>query len=183
LHFAAPVPVHLYSLYLSSDKKPGEIVTWQLIVDLLMILFEVYPSSSLPSVGSVPPRCKVHETSPRHTITLPYPHQTLYSLLRSLLLTPTPQATDGPEVPLLPHEFHHALHHPCIYKLYLQELSDICCGYFWILCRPNNTVWPLSKADEARVEKPRALGGMTSGVEFEAMSYLVCLFSFIFDIL
>jgi hypothetical protein len=76
-----------------------------------------------------------------------------------------------------------APHRPCIYKSYLQELSDICCGYFWILCRPNNTVWPLSKADEARVEKPRAPGGMTGGVEFEAMSYLVCLFSFIFDIL
>jgi hypothetical protein len=106
LHFAASVPVHLYSLYLSSDKKPGEIVTWQLIVDLLMILFEVYPPSSLPSVGSVPPRREVYETSPRHTITLPYPHQTLYSLLRSLLLTPAPQATDGPEVPLSPHEFH-----------------------------------------------------------------------------
>ena len=42
---------------------------------------EVCPS--LPSVASVPPRCKVWEASPRHTITLPHPHQTLYSLLSS----------------------------------------------------------------------------------------------------
>lgn len=172
LRSSCPTPfIQLVSL-LFSDKKPGEVATRQLIVDLLMILFELYPSSSLPSVGSVPPRREVWETSPRHTITLPHPHQTLYSLLRSLLLTPAPRAADAPEVPLAPHEFIDALHRPRIYKTYLRELSDICRDYFWIFCHPNNTIWLLSETDEARVEKPRAPGGMTGGVEFEAMSYL-----------
>jgi len=142
-----------------------------------MVLFELYPSSSLPSIGSVPPRREVWETNPRHTITLPHPHQTLYSLLRSFLLTPAPRPADAPEVSLSPHEFIDALHRPRIYKSYLQELSDICRDYFWIFCHPNNTIWVLSETDEARVEKPRAPGGMTGGVEFEAMSYLVSLFS------
>jgi hypothetical protein len=34
-------------------------------------------------------------------------------------------------------------------------------------------VWLLDEVDEANVEKPRAPGGMTGGVEFEAMAYLV----------
>ena len=141
-----------------------------------MILFELYPSSALPSVGSVPPRREVWETGPRHTITLPYPHQTLYSLLRSLLLTPAPRAVEAPEVSVSPHEFIDALHRPRIYKTHLQELCDICRDYFWIVCHPNNTIWVLSETDEACVEKPQASGGMTGGVDFEARSYLILLF-------
>ncbi|KAF8492619.1 armadillo-type protein [Russula emetica] len=172
LRSSCPTPFIQLVTLLYSDKKPGDIATRQLIVDLFMILFELYPPSSLPSVGSVPPRREVWETSPRHTITLPYPHQTLYSLLRALLLTPAPRAAEAPEVPLSPHEFIDALHRPRIYRTYLQELSDICRDYFWIFCHPNNTIWVLSETDEALVEKPRAPGGMTGGVEFEAMSYL-----------
>jgi hypothetical protein len=98
------------------------------------------------------------------------------------LLTPAPRAADAPEVSVSPHEFIDALHRPRIYRTYLQELSDVCRDYFWIFCHPNNTIWLLSETDVTRVEKPRAPGGMTGGVEFEAMSYLVRLFSFNFDI-
>jgi hypothetical protein len=34
----------------------------------------------------------------------------------------------------------------------------------------------MEAVDVAKVEAPRAPGGMTGGVEFEAMNYLVCLF-------
>ena len=67
------------------------------------------------------------------------------------------------------------LHIPRIYKTYLQELSDVCRDYFWVFCHPNNMIWELDQTDEAKVEKPRAPGGMTGGVEFEAMSYMVSL--------
>jgi hypothetical protein len=173
LRSSCPTPFTQLVSLLYSDKKPGEVATRQLIVDLLMILFELYPPSSLPSLGSVPPRTEAWETAPRKTITLPHPHRTLYSLLRSLLLTPAPRAAEAPEVPLSPHEFIDALHRPRIYKSYLQEFSDVCRDYFWIFCHPNNTIWVLADTDEARVEKPRAPGGMTGGVEYEAMSYLV----------
>lgn len=162
---------------LYSDKKPGDVATRQLIADLLLILLELYPPSSLPAVGSVPPRREVWETTPRHTISLPYPHRTLFSLFRTVLLTPAPRAAEAPEVSLSPHEFIDALHRPRIYRNYLQELSDICRDYFWIFCHPNNVIWVLAETDETRVEKPRAPGGMTGGVEFEAMSYLVRLSS------
>lgn len=45
--------------------------------------------------------------------------------------------------------------------------------YFWVFCHPTNTIWDLAQTDEERVEKPRAPGGMTGGVEFEAMTYMV----------
>jgi hypothetical protein len=73
----------------------------------------------------------------------------------------------------MPHKLINALHCLCIYKPYLQELSNICHNYFWIFCHPNNTIWVLAKTDEVHVKKPHAHGGITSGVEFEAMGYLV----------
>jgi len=58
-------------------------------------------------------------------------------------------------------------------------LSDVCRDYFWVFCHPNNTIWLLSETDEGRVEKPRAPGGMTGGVEFEAMNYFTTHLKFI----
>ena len=42
-----------------------------------------------------------------------------------------------------------------------------------MFCHPNNTLWNLNDTDEEKVEKPRAPGGMTGGVEYEAMAYFV----------
>jgi len=38
----------------------------------------------------------------------------------------------------------------------------------------------LSDVDESKVEKPKAPGGMTGGVEYEAMMYLVRLFNLLY---
>lgn len=111
--------------------------------------------------------------TPRNIVSLPHPHQSIYSLLRTLLLTPAPKPAEAPENPVSPHEFIESLHQPRIFKSYLQELSDVCRDYFWVFCHPNNTIWNLPETDEGKVEKPKAPGGMTGGVEFEAMGYLV----------
>ena len=108
-------------------------------------------------------------------MTLPSPYSTTFSLVRALLLTPAPPLTEDPRVPISPHPFIEELHIPRIYKTYLQELNDICRDYFWVFCHPNNTIWNLDDTDEGKVEKPRAPGGMTGGVEFEAMAYMVSL--------
>ncbi|KAG0706746.1 armadillo-type protein [Suillus ampliporus] len=173
LRSSCPTPfVQLVSL-LYSDKKPGEVATRQLIVELLLILFELYPSSSLPSTGSRPRReaWEPEGRSSSSLITLPAPHKNFYSLIRALLLTPAPPPTESPASPVSPHAFIESLHRPRIYKSYLQELSDVCRDYFWVFCHPNNTVWNLAEVDEDKVEKPKAPGGMTGGVEFEAMGY------------
>jgi hypothetical protein len=175
LRSSCPTPfVQLVSL-LYSDKKPGDVATRQLIVELLLILFELYPSSSLPSTGSRPRReaWEPEGRSSSSLITLPSPHKNFYSLIRALLLTPAPPPTESPASPVSPHAFIESLHRPRIYKTYLQELSDVCRDYFWVFCHPNNTVWNLEEVDEGKVEKPKAPGGMTGGVEFEAMGYFV----------
>ncbi|KAG8752387.1 hypothetical protein FRC11_008402 [Ceratobasidium sp. 423] len=176
LRSSAPTPfVQLVSL-LYSDKKPGDICSRQLIVELLLILFEIYPppprtrgwsNSSVPSTPTLaaPP-------SPPPQYTLPAPHTTLYSLIRALLLTPAPLPSECPSAPISPHAFIESLRTPRIYKTYLQELADICRDYFWVFCHPGNTIWALPRVDEVKVERPRAPGGMTGGVEFEAMTYM-----------
>lgn len=176
LRSSCPTPfVQLVSL-LYSDKKPGDVATRGLIVELLLILFEVYPASSLPSSGGRPRREAWEPSeSSSNVITLPVPHKTFFSLIRALLLTPAPPPTESPAAPVSPHAFIESLHRPRIYKSYLQELSDVCRDYFWVFCHPNNTIWHLSEVDEGKVEKPKAPGGMTGGVEFEAMGYFVCL--------
>ncbi|KZW02898.1 hypothetical protein EXIGLDRAFT_738169 [Exidia glandulosa HHB12029] len=158
---------------LYSDKKPGELGTRQLIVELLLIVFELYqaPSSS-PNPGSRAPS----RIGPSSSAALPTEFSTLFALVREIILTPRPGPAEQPHVPVQPHDFIESLHVPRIYKTYLQELSDICRDYFWVFCHPNNTIWLLSHVDEARVEKPKAPGGMTGGVEYEAMQYLTTHF-------
>lgn len=180
LRSSCPTPFVQLVALLYSDKKPGDIATRQLIVDLLLILFELYPSSSLPSFGSGSGRprreaweCESTTPTSCNLITLPTPHKTFFSLIRALLLTPAPPPSESPAAPVSPHAFIESLHLPRIYKTYLQELSDVCRDYFWVFCHPNNTIWVLSETDERKVEKPRAPGGMTGGVEFEAIGYFV----------
>ncbi|KAJ3889015.1 armadillo-type protein [Lentinula edodes] len=183
LRSSSPTPWGQLVTLLYSDKKPGEVATRQLIVELLHILFDLYPSSSLPSSGRSPHReIWDSDSAPLgsgNVITLPAPHKSLFSFIRSLLLTPAPPTAEAPASPLSPHEFIENLHRPRIYKTYLQELSDVCRDYFWVFCHPNNTIWLLSETDEGRVEKPRAPGGMTGGVEFEAMNYFTSHLKFI----
>ncbi|KAF9041078.1 hypothetical protein BDZ89DRAFT_1060369 [Hymenopellis radicata] len=175
LRSSCPTPFVQLVALLYSDKKPGDVATRQLIVDLLLILFELYPSSALPSQNSPRGRREAWESTtdlqPSNLIILPSPHKTFFSLIRALLLTPAPPPAESPAAPVSPHAFIESLHKPRIYKTYLQELSDVCRDYFWVFCHPSNTIWALSQTDEGRVEKPRAPGGMTGGVEFEAVGY------------
>jgi hypothetical protein len=189
LRSSCPIPFAQLVTLLYSDKKPGEVATRQLIIELLLVLFDLYPASALPATGhkvssstsmlSRPREAWQSQTSlvTSNLITLPAPHKTFFSLFRALLLTPAPPRAEEPAAPISPHAFIESLHQPRIYKNYLQELSDVCRDYFWVFCHPDNTIWILSKTNENNVEKPRAPGGMTGGVEFEAMAYFVrCFF-------
>jgi hypothetical protein len=184
LRSSCPTPFVQLVALLYSDKKPGDVATRQLIVELLLILFELYPNSSLPS-GSTARRTggdawdsSIKSAPSTDPVKLPIPHKSFFSLIRALLLTPPPPPSESPSAPVSPHAFIESLHLPRIYKTYLGELSDVCRDYFWVFCHPNNTIWVLAETDEGSVEKPRAPGGMTGGVEFEAMGYFVsCKFS------
>lgn len=191
LRSACPTPFAQLVKLLYSDKKPGDLASRQLIVDLLLILYELYSPGKSTSDSSngrgrhgwegkdsghvIPPARPTVFTQPNAPPPpLPEPHTSIFSLLRAILLTPRPAPSECPSIPVDPHAFIAELHKPRIYKTYLQELSDIRRDYFWIFCHPTNTIWDISQTDEERVEKPKAPGGMTGGVEFEAMTYLVC---------
>ncbi|EIN10067.1 hypothetical protein PUNSTDRAFT_86614 [Punctularia strigosozonata HHB-11173 SS5] len=189
LRSASPAPWTQLMSLLYSDKKPGDVACRQVIVELVMLLFDLYPASALPSSSTSARRTEAWESSAslgqgsnvRHSklIHLPAPHASFFAFIRALLLTPAPRAAEAPEVPVSPHDFIESLHKPRLYKTFLQELSDVCRDYFWVFCHPNNTIWNLSEVDEARVEKPRAPGGMTGGVEFEAVGYMTLQFKLI----
>lgn len=170
--------LQLFTL-LYSDKKPGEVATRQLIVEFIMLLFELYPSSSIAGQGENDARRReIWEPQDifavkNNLVFLPYPHKSVFSLIRSLLLTPAPKGAEAPDVELSPHEFIESIHTPRVYKTFLRELSDICRDYFWVFCHPNNAIWNLRECDEIKAERPRAPGGMTGGVEAEAMRYMV----------
>jgi len=59
------------------------------------------------------------------------------------------------------------------FKTYLTEVAGTCRDYFWIFCHSQNRFWRLNDVDVGEVEGPKVPGGMTGGVEFEAMGYLV----------
>ncbi|KZT02263.1 uncharacterized protein LAESUDRAFT_730448 [Laetiporus sulphureus 93-53] len=193
LRSQCPEPYTRLVTLLYSDKRPGEVGTRQLIIELLLILFDLYPPSSLPSIGSpkaasminlsrsapMPWQSTATLVTPSNLIVLPAPHSSLFSFLKSLLLTPAPRPAEADSPPVEPHKFIEELHRPRIYKTYLEELNNICRDYFWVFCHPNNTIWILGEVDEGKVEKPRAPGGMTGGVEFEAMTYMTIHFKFL----
>jgi len=175
-----PSPFSQLITLIYSDKKPGEVGTRQLIVEIIQLLFDLFPTGSLPGFNEQDRRRGLWDdqdslAAPTHNslVTLPHPHKNVFTLIRSLLLTPAPRPAEAPEVPVTPHEFIDSLHKPRVFKTYLQELSDVCRDYFWVFCHPNNTIWNLVECDETKVERPRAPGGMTGGVEAEAMRYMV----------
>lgn len=182
LRTSCPTPWNRLIVLLYSDKKPGDVSTRQQMIDLLRILFELYPSTvppssaaaapaSLPSSGLPRPSPATPPMSPIYAF--PPPHSSVFSLIRSMLLASAPTPAEQVHAPIQPHTFIESIRIPRIYKTYLQELSDICRDYFWVFCHPQNTIWNLKETDIDRVEAPRAPGGMTGGVEYEAMGYMV----------
>ncbi|WVN88109.1 uncharacterized protein L203_103309 [Cryptococcus depauperatus CBS 7841] len=153
-HF--PRPFSALSSLLFSEKKPGDLATRQLIVELWYFLFDLFPPPSRPS--------SIHLGPQR-------PSQVeLTAFVRTLLVPDHPDPTKEQ------HEFVTQAHRPRVFKAWVGELSDICRDYFWIMCHASNTLWALDQVDESLVEKPVAPGGATGGVEFEAMNYVIIHF-------
>jgi hypothetical protein len=191
LRSSYPTPFAQLVALLYSDKKPGEVATRQLIVELLLLLFDLYPPSSLPTTGAKAVNGSLLSGRPRpreawerqssivtsNLVTPPAPHKNFFSHWCSAPYSCTTSIRAAGNA-VSPYAFIESLHLSRIYKTYLQELSDICRDYFWVFCHPNNTIWVLSETNENSVEKPRAPGGMKGGVEFEAMSYFVRLIYF-----
>nr|KIR87601.1 hypothetical protein I308_01623 [Cryptococcus tetragattii IND107] len=157
-----PRPFPALSALLFSEKKPGDLASRQLIVELWLFLFDLFtPVSQTPNKR--PTSIKFDEKvnlSPRDVT----------AFMRSLLVPDLPDPTKDQL------EFVTQAHRPRVFKAWVGELSDICRDYFWVMCHASNTLWALEQVDESLVEKPVAPGGATGGVEFEAMNYVATHF-------
>jgi hypothetical protein len=108
MHFPAPFP-SLSSL-LFSEKKPGDLPTRQIIIELWTFIFDLYPKPLRISV--------------RFDESQPGPSR-VTEVVRNLL------AADLPDKTKEQHEFITRAHRPKVFRAWVGELSDICRDYFW----------------------------------------------------
>ncbi|WOO84564.1 GTPase-binding protein rid1 [Vanrija pseudolonga] len=162
---AHPRPFPALSALLFSEKKPGDIPCRLIMVELFIFHFELFPSRVAKAPGNSTVR---FETSPADVDVTEFVRQLLMPAKEN-------KAADY-------HEFVTVAHRPRVFKSWVQELSDICRDYFWIMCHGNNTLWNLDQVDEKVVERPVAPGGATGGVEFEAMGYVTMHFRLLNDV-
>lgn len=54
-------------------------------------------------------------------------------------------------------------------KLWMNELVGVLSDYFWIFCHSGNKIWRFEAINEEELAQPKVPGGMTGGVEYEAM--------------
>ena len=110
-HFPAPFPA--LSSLLFSEKKPGDLPSRQIIIELWLLLFDLFPTTSIPRSLTRPSGSRF-DSGPVDVV----------ATVRSLL-------APAPDPAKEPHDFFNTAHRPRIYKAWVGELSDICRDYFW----------------------------------------------------
>lgn len=86
-----------------------------------------------------------------------------HALVSSLLIGPPNEKEESK------HDFMQNAHRVRTYRLWIQEIDGVINDYFWVFCHSGNTYWRLQNLEEDKVEEPKVPGGMTGGVEYEAM--------------
>ncbi|EPQ27509.1 uncharacterized protein PFL1_05047 [Pseudozyma flocculosa PF-1] len=145
----APTPFKQLIDLLFSEKKPGELPTRKLMVDLVALVLDL----QLPATAQ-------SATSP-------------LNFLLQLLQNPVDPAKEAVV------DFIKQTHTPRPFKVYLTELASVCRDYFWVFCHSQNRYWRYEELDVETIKTPKVPGGMTGGVEFEAMGYLTTHFRLI----
>ncbi|KAI5481888.1 hypothetical protein MNV49_000165 [Pseudohyphozyma bogoriensis] len=96
-----------------------------------------------------------------------------HELVWSLMLGP-PNEKEEAKV-----DFIQEAHRPRIFKTWVTEIQDCVRDYFWIFCHAQNIFWCYERLNPEQIEAPKVPGGMTGGVEFEAMEYATAHFKLI----
>ena len=140
----APRPFRQLVDLLFSEKKPGDLSTRKLMVEMLSILLDLQlPASQSHSRSSL-------------------------NYLLDLLQNPA----DPAKASIV--EFIAQTHTARPFKTYVLEVSCVCRDYFWIFCHSHNFYWRFQELEDRidSIQGPKVPGGMTGGVEFEAMAYV-----------
>lgn len=215
----SPTPFRPLVELLYSDKKPGDLISRQCIIEILLGVFLVFPReapqlskddwckpwSSNDAFGTVvrpsvdtdvssstpvlrPEDIETHGSNASSAV---FPSDltflskriqsqsveadpntmivsSAHDLVRSLLIGP-PNEKEETTI-----HFVQQAHKLRPFKLWMDEIAGILSDYFWIFCHSSNTFWRLEGVNEEQVEQPKVPGGMTGGVEYEAMGMSPC---------
>ncbi|BGP17556.1 hypothetical protein JCM10213_004097 [Rhodosporidiobolus nylandii] len=205
----SPTPFLPIASLLFSEKRPGDLPCRQLLVELLLSVFEICPSSSdaLPKTAWATPEISLEPapTSPSFSsgggsgngsgAMRRYTRKAKSGdddddLEREEVLTPerVQQAhrfavslMQGPpdEKEEAKVDFVKAAVRPRVFKTWVDEIASCVRDYFWIFCHNQNLFWTLEQIDADAVEAPKVPSGMTGGVEYEAMAYCAAHFRLI----
>jgi hypothetical protein len=159
-----PTPFVELSVLLFSEKRPGDLSTRKLLVELLTLL------PDLPSTGPPANWEAVREERESSTVSSILCNDSGNFALLVTLLHNLRDPTQEAKV-----DFIKAINAPRPFKSFVSELLNINRDYFWVFCH-SNRFWSLQDINVDQVECPKVPGGMTGGVEFEAMAYLTSLF-------
>lgn len=154
---------------LYSEKKPGDVATRQLIVEMVAGLLEVYPGAAACPL----PVDRMAWGQPLSFNGLyvqqleepPYTNaatqQTSHDLVKSLMQGP-PDEKEMNQVNWLA-----SSHRARPFRKWVEELTGIISDFFWIFCHSSNTI-PTYDVDKG-APGPQVPGGMSDGVEAIAM--------------
>ena len=120
LRTAFPRPFPALSSLLFSEKKPGDIPVRQIMIEMWLYLFDLFP---------VQARSSTRPTSVRFEHP-PTPPIDVCEVVRGLLLP------DIPDPMKEQHSFITQSHRPRVFKAWIAELSDLCRDYFWCVPVP-----------------------------------------------
>lgn len=123
------------------------------------------PLGSLPTTSTDLTQAAVIRTSKDRLFSSHPAHE----LAKQLLMGPEDEA-EASRV-----DFIRQAHRSRRFKKFVLELTGLLSDYFWIFAHSNNTFLVFVDLDEDKFAAPQVPGGMTAGVEFEAMHYAVSL--------
>ncbi|WAQ81621.1 hypothetical protein PtA15_1A963 [Puccinia triticina] len=164
---------------LYSEKKPGDLTTRQVLVEIIGGVFELEgylaarPMDASKLDWAAPITLEPSPGHPSHSHddeqAAKEPLPSAHHLLRKLIIGP-PDLKKANIV-----DFVALTHRVRPFKTFVTEFIGVLMDYFWIFCHAENQFWDLKAIDEETIEAPKVPSGMTGGVEYEAMSYCTCL--------
>lgn len=166
LSSSSPAPFAELANLLFSEKRPGELSTRKLLVELLTIL----PDLPVPSEEAQRRISDIDSTRMRSSLlNLMFENRTS-PLHFTLLVTLLHNSRDPNKEAIV--DFISATHTPRPFKGWVTEMLNVNRDYFWVFCHSSNRFWALQDVNIDEAQAPKVPGGMTGGVEFEAMTYL-----------
>ncbi|EGF98197.1 uncharacterized protein MELLADRAFT_118582 [Melampsora larici-populina 98AG31] len=169
LAFRIPSPFLQLTNLLYSEKKPGELPSRQLLIEMIYGIFELKITEETMKGKSLDWQSAINldqcDLNLMKDDSMGIDSKFNHQLVKQLLMG----APDLKKESLI--EFVSVSHRNRPYKKLVTELCGVLMDYFWVFCHSENQYWDLSELDEEQIESPKVPSGMTGGVEYEAMEY------------